>query len=162
MAQAHSVDQIINQIGRVSPDEPTIVTALKDLGVDDKKAGKSVTTHLSRLSTAKRNWDEGKFQLGDAVTTSDAVRVGEMIDKWRDFRQQRLAIFGPRIQFERIVNELFVGKQLYFDDRNVPKVRLESGEEIDIHALFVWRKTAVYFVGGDPPPRRSAGCFYFG
>lgn len=102
LAQDHNVDQIFREIGRISPDESTIVTALTDLGVDNKKARKSVSTHLARLSTAKQKWQQPapNFLLDDAITVSDALRVGEMIDKWRDL-QQRERAFSVRVVSSR-------------------------------------------------------------
>ena len=146
--QDHDVDDIFRQIDRGSASKATIVTALKALGVDDDKATRSVSAHLSRLSKAEKKWRQGTtFNLEDAITFSDALRVSEMIDKWRQLQEKRQSIFRPRFQFETIINKLLTGKQVYFDARNVPKVRLESADEYDVGVLSSGEKQLFILLG---------------
>lgn len=146
--QELGLDDIFRQLDEEPADKATVVNVLRELGVSNAKATKSVTRHLSRLSSAKEKWKEQEvFGLEDAITLSDARRVDEMLEQWRSLQVERHSIFRPRTQFEAIVNELFSGKQLYFDARNIPNVQLESREEIPIDALSSGEKQLFILLG---------------
>lgn len=125
------------------------MSVLRDLGVSNAKAERSVNAHYARAAEARKRWqDKSKgLSLKDAISLSDAARVSEMLKKWRDLQAQREAIFQPRIQFEEIINELFTGKELHFDERNNPVVHLESGETVGIDVLSSGEKQLFIILG---------------
>ncbi|WBU54759.1 AAA family ATPase [Paracoccus sp. SCSIO 75233] len=141
-------EDVLNQVVAEPEDKVTVVGVLRDLGVSNQKATKSVNTHFSRLDEAKKRFQEDRaFTLEDAITLSDARRVSEMIDEWRDLQSKRQSIFEPRIQFERIINTLLSGKELHFDARNNPKVHLESGDIVDIDVFSSGEKQLFILLG---------------
>ncbi|MCG7493297.1 AAA family ATPase [Thalassobius sp. Cn5-15] len=148
LEQNHSGGEVLKQVIAEPEDKSTVVGVLRDLGVSNTKATKSVNTHYSRLDDAKKRWaDEDAFKLEDAITLSDARRVSEMINEWRDLQSKRLAIFEPRIKFEKIINSLLSGKELHFDARNNPKVHLASGDTVDIDVFSSGEKQLFILLG---------------
>ena len=133
----------------IDPEEKSnLAGVLKDLGVAQSKAKKSARSHYTKLSKAKRKLQEThKIDLDDAITLSDASRIRNMISEWRNLNEKRAAIFKPRTQFEAIINRLFSGKDLRFDPRNLPKVRLQSEEEVDINILSSGEKQLFILLG---------------
>ncbi|MEO0411860.1 MAG: AAA family ATPase [Pseudomonadota bacterium] len=139
---------VLSQVIAEPEDKSTVVGVLRDLGVSNTKAKKSVNTHFSRLDEAKKGFEENRsLTLEDAITLSDARRVSEMINEWRDLQSKREAIFAPRIQFERIINKLLSGKELHFDARNNPKVHLASDEKVDINVFSSGEKQLFILLG---------------
>ena len=147
MAKSPKFELLIDKVDEEPAEKSIIVGVLKDLGVTDVKANKSATDHLSRLSATRTRHAEHGLTLDDAILLSDAVRVGDMIKKWNVLQEIRRKIFQPRIQFERIINELFSDKELHFDARNVPTVHLQSGEEVQIGVLSSGEKQLFIFLG---------------
>ena len=146
--QNRSSSDIFDQVVVKPEDKSTVVGVLKDLGVSNQKATKSVNKHFSRLDEAKNNFEGKKtFTLEDAITLSDARRVSEMINEWRDLQYKRQAIFEPRIKFERIINTLLSGKELHFDERNNPRVDLDSGEKVNIDVFSSGEKQLFILLG---------------
>lgn len=139
---------VLSQMVAEPEDKSTVVGVLRDLGVNNAKATKSVGTHFSRLDEAKKRFAKEKaFTLEDAITLSDAKRVSEMINEWRDLQSKRRAIFEPRIKFERIINTLLSGKELHFDARNNPKVHLASEDIVDIDVFSSGEKQLFILLG---------------
>lgn len=130
-------------------DKETVVGVLRDLGVTKVKATKSVNDHFNRVANAKKRLHDKNNQLTfeDALSLSDATRVGKMINEWLDLQSRRRAIFQLRIKFEEIINNLFSGKELRFDERNTPMVHLESGEAVDIKTLSSGEKQLFILLG---------------
>jgi len=146
--QKHSNEDVLAQAFSTTEDQDSVVGVLRDLGVSNSKATKSVKAHYARAAEARKRWQEkNSLSLEDAVSLSDAARVGEMLREWRKLQNQRLAIFQPRIQFEEILNRLFSSKELHFDERNTPKVHLASGEAVDIDVLSSGEKQLFILLG---------------
>ena len=147
--QEHDISALFAQVDQEPADKATVVGILRDLGVAQSKANKNVTSHLSRLSEAKKHWNanERVVTVDDAVALSNAYRVNEMVKKWRYLQQTRSSIFQPRDQFETIINSLFLGKEIHFDARNTPKVHLENGDEVDIGVLSSGEKQLFILLG---------------
>ena len=145
--QVHDVGEIFRQIDRDSAEKSTLVRVLKELGIANNKATKSVDGHLTRLSEAKQRWAKDEFELNDAITLSDARRVSEMIEQWKILQAKRAEIFEPRTLFEEIINNLFIGKDLHFDTRNVPHVHLNSDDKVDISVLSSGEKQLFILLG---------------
>jgi ABC-type ATPase involved in cell division len=146
--QEHSGGEVLRQVIVKPEEKSTVVGVLRDLGVSNTKATKSVNTHYARLADAKKRWlDKDNFKLEDAITLSDAHRVSEMINEWRDLEAKKLAIFEPRIKFEKIINSLLSGKELHFDARNNPKVHLDSGDIVDIDVFSSGEKQLFILLG---------------
>lgn len=148
--QTHSGEAVYRQATLEPENKETVVGVLKELGVDIKKASKSVDAHYVRLAQAKSRAsaaEQPRFRFSDAMTLSDAHRMGQMTNKWRELQEKRASIFKPRIQFEAIINNLFAGKELHFDPRNAPKVHLQSGEAVDIPVLSSGEKQLFILLG---------------
>ena len=144
----HNVIEVIHQLEQESADKSTLVNVLKELGIPNKNATKSVDPHLARLSAAKQRMENNHvFEIKDAITLSDARRVTEMVERWRILQSKRAEIFKPRTLFEEIINSHFTGKNLRFDDRNVPQVQLNSGDEVDIGVLSSGEKQLFILLG---------------
>lgn len=138
---------VLGQVAAKPEDKGTVVGVLRDLGVSNAKATKSVSTHFSRMEEAKKRFADGSFTLEDAVTLSDAERVSEMINEWRGLHSKRRSIFEPRIKFEHIINTLLSGKELRFDARNNPKIHLDSGDVVDINVFSSGEKQLFILLG---------------
>lgn len=138
---------VLGQVAAKPEDKGTVVGVLRDLGVSNAKATKSVSTHFSRMEEAKKRFADGSSTLEDAVTLSDAERVSEMINEWRDLHSKRRSIFEPRIKFERIINTLLSGKELRFGARNNPKIHLDSGDVVDINVFSSGEKQLFILLG---------------
>jgi ABC-type glutathione transport system ATPase component len=147
--QEHKLDALFAQAGEEPAEKGIVVGILRDLGVGQSKANKSVTSHLSRLEKARDHWNapERRLTVDDAVALSNAYRVNEMVKKWRHLQETRSAIFQPRTQFESIINALFSGKELRFDARNNPTVQLRNGDEVDVGALSSGEKQLFILLG---------------
>ena len=141
------IGKLFNQLKKAPTEEATTISVLQDLGISPDNASRSAEAHLSRVQEANARWAEGKATLYDAITLSDAERVNDMISRWRTLREKQAEIFRPRVQFEEIINQMFLGKELHFDARNVPKVHLESGGEVDVQALSSGEKQLFIILG---------------
>lgn len=129
-------------------DRTTLVGVLKDLGVRGQRATKSVQKHSSKLRNAKKKLkNKQPIGLDDAIVLSDAVRIAEMIDEWRDLQKRRNDIFRPRSQFEEIINSHFSGKTLHFDERNAPRVLLNNEQNLEIGVLSSGEKQLFILLG---------------
>lgn len=132
----------------VEPEERNVVlSVLKSLGVSDRKASKSVSAHYARVEDARNNAEKKSLLVNDAVTLADAHRVRQVVAKWRELNEKRQKIFRPKTDFEGIINSLFSGKQLHFDERNVPKIHLENGDLVDIDVLSSGEKQLFILLG---------------
>ena len=145
--QVEDIDELLEEISTPLMQKDTVVAVLKELGVTNAKASKSATSYLSRVEKAKKRWLEDEPDLTDAVTLSDSNRITDMIEKWGNLQQKRTEIFRPRIQFEELINELFSGKKLHFDERNNPKIQLLSGDDIEVSALSSGEKQLFILLG---------------
>ncbi len=145
--QVEDIDELLEEISAPLVAKETVVEVLKELGVTNAKATKSVTSYLSRVEKAQKRWTEDEPDLPDAVTLSDSNRIKDMIEKWGHLQRKRADIFKPRIQFEELINELFSGKKLHFDERNNPKIQLLSGDEVEISALSSGEKQLFILLG---------------
>lgn len=147
--QEHDLGALFAQVDEEPADKATVVGILRDLGVAQSKANRSVTSHLTRLKEARDHWnaEERVVTVNDAVALSNAYRVTEMVKKWRYLQETRSVIFRPRDQFEEIINSLFSGKELHFDARNAPKVHLGNGDEVDIGVLSSGEKQLFILLG---------------
>jgi predicted ATP-dependent endonuclease of OLD family len=145
--QKHTTGDVFREAVTEEEDKSTVVGVLKDLGVSNTKATRRVNSHYSRMKEAKKRWEDKDRRLDDAITFSDTLRIGDLITEWRKFREKRQAIFKPRIQFEEIINGLFSGKSVHFDERNAPRVHLESGEDVNINVLSSGEKQLFILLG---------------
>lgn len=147
--QKRSEADVLAQALIETENKQSVVSVLKDLGVSNAKATRSVNAHYARTMEARQNWNDNAtgLSLKDAISLSDAARVNEMLMEWRGLQEQRDAIFQPRIKFEGIINELFSGKEIHFDDRNTPMVHLETGEIVGIEVLSSGEKQLFIILG---------------
>lgn len=146
--QNHTGDDVVRQIISEPEEKSTVVGVLRDLKVGVKKATTSVNAHYARLQKAKNRWSEEKtLDLDDAIVLSDSRRVSEMIEEWRTLQSKRSTIFKPKIKFENIINKLFSGKEIHFDERNIPMVHLSSGDIVDIDVLSSGEKQLFILLG---------------
>ncbi|NNU81616.1 AAA family ATPase [Halovulum dunhuangense] len=146
--QNHTGSDVFRQASSEPEDKDTVVGVLRDLGVTNVKALRSVSAHYIRLQKAIKTYDdEGSLGLDDAITLSDARRISEMINEWRKLQEKRNFIFGPRNKFEKIINKMFSGKRLVFDARNLPIVKLNTEEMVDVDALSSGEKQLFILLG---------------
>ena len=140
-------DTIFGMTSEAPIEREAVIGVLTDLGVTQRKASRSATTYLSRLREAQNRLSNQKsVSFEDAITISDARRVTDMIEQWSTLQEKIDDIFGPRKQFEQTINEMFTGKELHFDERNVPKIHLSS-EEVDIGVLSSGEKQLFILLG---------------
>ncbi|WP_454812158.1 AAA family ATPase [Labrys neptuniae] len=138
----------LSQASLESEERSAVLGVLKDLGVSNTKAARSVQTHYARLESANRSWrDDGRISLDEAVTLSDARRISQTIRRWRQLNYRRTNIFSPKLNFEKIINSLFTGKELHFDQRNIPSVHLNGGGQLPISALSSGEKQLFILLG---------------
>lgn len=123
-----------------------IIEALTDLGVSKQRANKSVNNYTSRVN---RLITTGKSDnpVEQIVTIFDVQRMNAIINKWKDMDKDRQRILGPKTQFEKIINSLFSGKTLNFDDRNMPLIKTESNPDIGISSLSSGEKQLFILLG---------------
>lgn len=146
--QEYSSDEIFSQGASNSEEKVDVIGVLKDLGVSNTKAIRSVTSHFSRLDAAlKRLSGNNSLTIQDALTLSDSKRVRKTISNWRDLNQKRSEIFKPKFLFEQIINELFSGKELHFDARNIPQIHLKSNSLVPIDVLSSGEKQLFIILG---------------
>lgn len=160
LEKGDSVTRAFSEVDSEAASRSTLVEILKDLGVANAKASRSVTSHLGRLADAKRRYRSDdfyktgerrnnveKFTLDDAIALSDARRVSQMVEKWRELQRTRDEIFLPRLLLEEILNKLLSGKELHFDNRNIPKVHLMNGDAVDVDVLSSGEKQLFIILG---------------
>lgn len=134
------------------PEEKTaLISALRDLGVSNSKATKSVSSHFTRLERARKAYhDSNALTLETIGTLSDSARLRQIVNRWRELVVRRNEIFKPRASFEQIINTLFTGKELHFDQRNNPKIQITRSrkmEEVDVDALSSGEKQLFILLG---------------
>lgn len=149
LEQNYTGGDVFKQASLEQEDRATVIDVLKGLGVTNTKASRSVNGHYSRVQAAKKTYEQsdGRLSLDEAITLSDAHRVSEMIKEWRKLQNERQAIFEPKTKFEKILNSLLSGKELHFDQRNIPKVHLRSNDTVDIKALSSGEKQLFILLG---------------
>ncbi len=142
-----------NLLGIVSEQEEidernSVIGVLRDLGVPIAKATKSVNSHYTKFESAKKLYrDERKFTTDTAVTLSDTRRIRQLVSRWKEFNLTRDEIYRPRTNFETIVNSLFSGKKLHFDQRNIPTIHLTRGDQTRIDGLSSGEKQLFILLG---------------
>lgn len=149
LEQNYTGGDVFKQASLEQEDRSTVIDVLKGLGVANTKASRSVNGHYSRVQAAKKTYEQrdGRLSLDEAITLSDAHRVSEMIKEWRKLQNQRQAIFEPKTKFENIINSLLSGKELHFDQRNTPKVHLQTNDTVDVKALSSGEKQLFIILG---------------
>lgn len=131
-----------------SDDRSTVVGALRDLGVSNTKAQRNAAAHYQKLDAARKAWKEtGRLNIDQAVTLSDARRIRHMLQKWREFTEKRNSIYKPKTDFEKIINKMFSGKEMRFDERNSPVVQLKNRETASIEILSSGEKQLFILLG---------------
>ena len=146
--QEFSIDDLSKHLVEEPVDATSVVGLLQDLGVAKTKATRSVREHQSRLKQALQQWNKNKsVNISGAITLTDASRISRTIEKWNDLQTKRAEIFSPRELFLATINDLFSGKEVRFDARNIPQVHLASGQEIGISALSSGEKQLFILLG---------------
>ncbi len=146
--QGESGADVFAQIDREPEEKSAVVGVLRDLKVSTNKATRSVNAHFARLQRAKKMFAEnGVVDIDGAIALSDAKRISEMINEWRALQESRQSIFKPRIKFEKILNSLFSGKELHFDERNIPLVHFETGDPEEVSVLSSGEKQLFILLG---------------
>lgn len=139
---------IVKQADVEPEDKSTLVSVLRELDVTEGKAQQSVNDYFHRLQNVKDRWRKGEtVYINEANVLLDERRMSDMVNKWRELQQKRRDIFEPRSKFQEIVNDLFSGKELLFDERNSPRIRLKSGEDIKIGDLSSGEKQMFILLG---------------
>lgn len=101
---------------------------LRSFGIGQTKAHKAVTDHFRAIEKAlKQLRSKGILKVNDAIALSDGYRMHEVVEKWRELNTQKQEIFSPKTHFENIINGMFSRKELFFDERNQPRIRTQSG-----------------------------------
>lgn len=146
--QERDFNSVFLQLNEEPQDKSVVIGVLLDLGVNSVRAHRAVSAHFAKVDAAKRKW-EGEKQLpwGDAITLSDTIRVARMIKKWHELNQKRDDIFKPKSEFERIMNKMFGGKSLKFDQRNSPVIDIPGRPPIPIGALSSGEKQLFILLG---------------
>lgn len=139
----------IKQLSSKHEDKLTLWRVLRELGISDAKAKERVDGYFDRLEKVEKAWSENKtLGINEVLPAlSDARRVGNMVEKWRELQEKRRDIFEPSSKFEDIINELFSGKKLRFNERNLPEIDLESGEQVDMNDLSSGEKQMFILLG---------------
>ena len=148
--QSHDTERVFQEANADTFNKVDAIGVLEDFGISKSKATKSVNSHYSRIKKANERMHEEnarEFNLADAFTLSDTLRIIEMVQKWKDLQSKISAIFLPRNIFEDIINKLFSGKEIHFDARNTPKVHLRSGDKVDISVLSSGEKQLFILLG---------------
>lgn len=126
----------------------SVIGVLRDLGVPIAKATKSVNSHYTKFESAKKLYrDEQKLTFDTAATLSDTRRMRQLVSRWKAFNITRDEIYGPRTNFETILNGLFSGKELHFDQRNIPTIHLTRGDQSRIDSLSSGEKQLFILLG---------------
>ncbi|MCW1843096.1 ATP-binding protein [Prosthecomicrobium hirschii] len=125
-----------------------VLGALRDLGVSPGKAQRSVNSHYQRLDAARKAIETTPpIRVEHAITVSDNKRIGKMLSKWRELNGKRASIYKPKTDFETIINSMFSGKELHFDERNAPVVHLHEGETVPVDILSSGEKQLFILLG---------------
>ena len=116
------VEEIINH-----DEKETVVTILRELGVDETSARKSVDNHYKSLESSIKKYKRDKRLLyEDFAPIFNTLRMRDLINQWEKFKSERDIIYNPRTKFVEIINNLLSGKQLEFNERNEPLIFLDS------------------------------------
>ena len=143
------IDQAVSQTG----DRSELINVFKALGITGGGVLPKVNAFYERLEKAKGTITPGSratdeyLLLFQHLVLSDAHRVRKMINRWNELRLKRAGIFAPKTNFVQLINAMFSGKELYFDERNSPRVHLASGDELDIDALSSGEKQLFILLG---------------
>ncbi len=126
----------------------SVIGVLRDLGVPLAKATRSVNSHYAKFETAKKLFrEEQRLTTDTAATLSDTRRMRQLVARWRSFNSTRESIYKPRANFEMIVNSMFSGKELHFDQRNIPTIHLSRGDQTRIDTLSSGEKQLFILLG---------------
>lgn len=139
---------IFSQLNVQEEDKENLLKLLAELRVTPSRASRSVAAFQRRLAEAKTKYRESQqIRWEDAIILSDARRMQEMVAKWRVLQERRDEIYGPRSRFIEIINELFTGKTIEFDERNLPRVVLADGSPASIDTLSSGEKQLFILLG---------------
>lgn len=138
---------IFQEARQQAEDKDNLVGVLLEMGVSRSKSTRTVETFYKSVEAAKKKVSNRGLDLADALTLADSQRIRAMIGRWRDLNRSRADIFLPRSNFVEIMNELFAGKSISFDERNIPKIRLPHGDEVDIGTLSSGEKQLFIILG---------------
>lgn len=126
----------------------SLIGVLKDLGLPSAKASRSVGSHYTRLESARKLYREnGTLTTDTAAVLSDSTRLRQLIARWKIFNARRDSIYRPRNAFEKIINSLFSGKELHFDQRNIPTIHLSEDTQVPVDALSSGEKQLFILLG---------------
>lgn len=138
---------IFQEAREQAEDKENLVGVLLEMGVSRNKSNRTVDAFYRSVEAAKKKGTEKGISLNDALILADSQRIRAMIGRWRELNQSRASIFQPRSNFIEIMNNLFSGKSISFDERNIPKIRLPHGDEVDIGTLSSGEKQLFIILG---------------
>ncbi len=129
-------------------DKENLVAVLMEMGVSQGKSTRSVDSFYKAVDAARKKFNADQaIGLADAITLADSQRMKVMISRWRELDESRASIFRPRSNFIDIMNGLFSGKSISFDERNIPKIKLPHGDEVDVGTLSSGEKQLFIILG---------------
>lgn len=82
------------------------------------------------------------WTVQDALKIADTLRIHELNEKWLSFERDRADIYESKAEFIKIVNELFVTKNLTFSDRNLPIFTIANNRRLNLSELSSGEKQA--------------------
>lgn len=121
---------------------------LRSFGIAPGRVKRGTSTHFKAVDAAQEHLSEkGILRLNDAIALSDAQRVHDVVEKWRELAAKKSEIFRPKVQFEEIINNMFIRKRLEFDERNQPRIITQSGKSFHPGVLSSGEKQLFIFLG---------------
>lgn len=139
--------EVFQEAREQAEDKENLVGVLLEMGVSRSKSNRTVDAFYRNVEAAKKKGIDNGISLNDALVLADSQRIRAMIGRWRELNQSRANIFQPRSNFIDIMNGLLSGKSISFDERNIPKIRLPHGDEVDIGTLSSGEKQLFIILG---------------
>lgn len=109
-----------------------------ELGMERSRFASRVKIHFDSVERAQRiirKEDGEKLSVQDFSALMDSTRIHEVVDEWKMLQNKHIEIFSPKSKFEELINELFVRKEIKFNDRNEPEIITQSGKRFRPNAL---------------------------
>ncbi len=125
-------------------DKTNIIDVLIDLGVSKSKATRSVNSYANRL---KSSLSSNSLTINEIGAIVDSIRMDAIIGRWKEIDAEKSQILYPKSQFEKTINGMFSGKEVIFDERNMPHIKTESRKIIDIKHLSSGEKQLFILLG---------------
>lgn len=168
--------QQVYLLSLISPAGFEKISNLKSVNADDEKAAirgmfaefnikssvysKKLDTFSARMEKALADYKPHEsMDADDFLVLNDTVRIHDAVGEWHRLLEKRAAIYAPKDDFVKIVNDMFYRKSLSINPGNQPVFHSPDGLPIDIQLLSSGEKQ-LFILLGETLLQRQRECVF--